>query len=231
MGIILRISKNIKANLHELIDHFENPKALLNYSIKEMEATLYEVSIKTTKSVANRKILEQKLERAKNDLKQFQDNAENAVKSNKDEIAKEFLRKSNIALERVGILETELIEAAKLAEHMKAHLTSSKDSLEHAKEKRVNLLTRHHLAEMRAESKKLRRQCRGACKKSMYKSENVFTSTTMKDFEEKLERKLAEIDAEDEIDNLSFDTINAETTTEDLEVEEQLLALKEKLNH
>lgn len=231
MGILLRLTRNIKANLHELVDSFENPKALLNYSIKEMESAIYQVSIKTTKAVANRKLLEQRLEGAKKDLNQFQEFAENAVKTNKDDMAKEFLRKSMIAKERVEILETEQLEASKLAEQMKTHLSAAKDSLDQAKEKRTNLLTRHHLAEMKVESKKLRRQCRGAYKKSMYKSDGIFASTTMTDFEDKLELKLAEIEAEDEIDNLSFQSFEKQTTTQDLEVEEQLHALKEKLNH
>ena len=79
MGIFTRISDILSANLNEITEQFEDPEKMLKQAVREMEASIGEVTGQTAKAMANEKTLTRELQRNRTQQEQWQSRAEKAV--------------------------------------------------------------------------------------------------------------------------------------------------------
>lgn len=91
MGVFGRISDIISANLNEWTDQFEDPEKMLKQAVREMEASISEVTQQAAKAMANQKTLSRERERNRQQAAEWQARAETAVEAGDDDLARKAL--------------------------------------------------------------------------------------------------------------------------------------------
>jgi phage shock protein A len=91
MKLLKRVNTVITAQLHEVVEHFENPERILKQTIREMQTTLEQVTEATARSIAGEKLLERKLADARAAAARWQTQARQAVESGNDPAARSAL--------------------------------------------------------------------------------------------------------------------------------------------
>ena len=91
MRIFARINDIIAANIHDMIDQFEDPEVMLKQAIREMEQSIDTVTQDTARVMAGEKRLIREL--TKNDLEaqNWQQRALQAVQNGDDQLAQKAL--------------------------------------------------------------------------------------------------------------------------------------------
>src|SRR2546427_7564787 len=91
MGVLQRVGDILSANIHDLVDRFEDPEKMLRQAIREMEALVQETMDGAAKSIATEKLLLKDLASEEHLAKQWEDKAERAVQAGDDPAARKAL--------------------------------------------------------------------------------------------------------------------------------------------
>ena len=90
MGLFRKMNDIVTANLHEMVDRFENPQTMLKQAIREMEQALSQ-SLDSAAVVASEKLLESQLAEQSRQAQRWHSRAEAAIASGSDEQARDAL--------------------------------------------------------------------------------------------------------------------------------------------
>lgn len=101
MRLLKRVNTVITAQLHEVVECFENPERMLKQTIREMEATLEKVLESTARAIAGEKQLERRLAETRSTADGWQAQAQAAVKRG-DETAAQSALARRFELERMA---------------------------------------------------------------------------------------------------------------------------------
>ncbi|MBN2616772.1 MAG: PspA/IM30 family protein [Spirochaetales bacterium] len=213
MGIFKRAKDIFTANVNSMLDHAENPEAMINQIVRELEVAISDLKCSCANKVAEKKSLERRIKDLEGEIARWNERAELAINNGKDDLAKEALREKNIASEKNNQL---VKDSAKID----VDVDSCKDQVMKLEEKLVEMVNKKKDLLTRAE----RAEERNYTNTVINKASGVEILEKFSRFESKIER----MEAEAEI----FGT-NSSTQFEDLErdskVEEELEALKQKL--
>ena len=91
MSILQRIQSILVGNINELLDKVEDPETAVNQMIRDMEEAMSEMRNNTASAIATAKMTEKKLEKAGKEQRLWQQNAETALRSGDEELAKKAL--------------------------------------------------------------------------------------------------------------------------------------------
>lgn len=214
MGIFKRAKDIITANVNSMLDQAENPEAMVNQIVRELEVAISDLKCSCANKLADKKTLERKVTDLTAEVKRWAERAEMAVNSAKDELAKEALREKAIASDKKTQLEGELGRIDGDVDSCKEQVLKLEEKLVEMVNKKKDLLSRAERAEEKNYTNKV-----------MNKASGVEILEKFSRFESKIER----MEAEAEIFGSS-----AHTQFEDLEresqVDEELEKLKAKLN-
>ena len=108
MPIFDRISSILRANINDLLDHAEDPEAMLNQIIRDMDQAIIEARNRVADMIAEQKLLEGRLADAQQNSTQWERKAELAVGKNQDDLAREALRRKNDYDEHVAIYQKQV---------------------------------------------------------------------------------------------------------------------------
>jgi phage shock protein A len=147
MGILDRMSRLIRANVNDIIDRAEDPEKMMNELLREMASSISEARTQVAAMIAQEKEIEADLHAAQRDAQQWQQKAELAVTRDRDDLAREALRRKNDAEELATVYEHHLQSQKEMVEKLKSQLRVLEAKHQEAESKRGILIARHRRAQ------------------------------------------------------------------------------------
>jgi phage shock protein A len=215
MNFFIRIWQVIKANVNALIDRVEDPQKVLEQSIRDMYKQVQRVRTDVVTVVAEEKKLKSQIDKYQQEIERWERNAMLALKEGKEELAREALRRKKESVEYVQQLRPQWEKQAAIAERLKAEYYQLRNRIETAQRKKQNLIFRLRHAE------------------TQNRLQNMLTELKTDRVFERLEGKIAETealtDAKMELEESSLEHQFEQLTSSNLDVEQELAALKERM--
>jgi phage shock protein A len=147
MGILDRMSRLIRANINDMIDKAEDPEKMLNELMREMQASIREARQQVANMIAQEKIVEAELQEAQMDAREWERKAELALGRNREDLAREALRRKRDAEEISTVYATQLASQQDVVEKLRNQLKVLERKYEEAESKRNILIARHRRAQ------------------------------------------------------------------------------------
>lgn len=218
MGIFSRVSDVIKANINDLLDKAEDPEKMIKQMVLEMEESVNKATLSVAQSIANEKQLQRRLDNEKSNVDEWQAKAEQAIKANRDDLAKAALEKRVVAQKNVDDL-MPVVQSAKItAEKLKTQLDQLKKKLDEARSRQNTLIARSNAAKA---EKQLNQAMSGTGSDAFSKFDK---------FENKVEQMEAEAEAFGEI-NSADKTLEEEfANLSNPDIDSELEKLKSQIN-
>ena len=216
MGLFKRVGDVLAANLNELVDKCENPERMLKQAVREMEAALGRAMDGAARAIAHERLLARQLADQRREVERFQQAAENAVRRNDDAAARQALRAKGEHERMAQVLSDQATSSSEVSLRLRNQVAAMHVKLAEARRKLVEITARNHVVEAR-------RHFAG----------HLQSSHGDGDIVSKFDRIYARVgQAEAETDAL-LELIgdNLELETFELDIENELQALKEKTNH
>lgn len=217
--VLDRISNIIRANINDMLDSAEDPEAMLNQIIRDMNDALRQADSDIADQIAQQKMIEGDLDSATRNAAAWQQKAELAVTKSRDDLAREALVRSNDYNDQIAIY-TKQLDAQKAA-------------VTELKSKREQLKTKYDSA-VRNKEMLVSRAKRAQAQSNMTRVTVQAASADYASELDRMERKIRQMEARSDAD---AEVAESKTSVEDefarlgssQKVEDQLAALKAKM--
>lgn len=149
MGIfdkIARVKNIVSGSVNDQIDSLENPETLVRETIRNMELELEKMADVLGTAIANENNLLKKHQEAKAEVEVWTKRAEQAVRTNQEDLAKEALRKKILNQDVVGQFEKLLDEAKITSDKIRYQVKQMQEKLEETKIKQTAIVAKSQSA-------------------------------------------------------------------------------------
>ena len=219
MGILERMSTIIRANLNDVLTRAEDPEKIINQTLMDMREAQYEARMEVTRAIAEGKKLERDFQTNQKEAGNWLEKAEQALKSDREDLAREALKRKNTSQDLAGGLKEQLEAHQGMVERLKTQLRALDAKIDEAERKRQLLIARQRRAEAQESvNSALSKTDTRAAFEAFDRMEGKIVS--MEDRLSAQEELEAERSLDDEFAELSLDA----------DVEEELSNLKAKLS-
>ena len=223
MGIFDRIRTVVKSNVNDMISKAEDPKKMLNQLIYDMSEQYNRAKVEVAQAIADEKKLKRQLEEQKGKVQMWSKRAELAVQNGDDKLALDALSRKK-EYEQLAQQYEQQWEAQKQAtDALKGKLRELGNKIEEARRKKDLLIAR----QKRAEAQK-------SIQRTLGSMNDTSAFDTFGRMEEKVNTIESQADAEVELDNdLTSDSLDKqfeELEKTDTSLNDELAALKSKMN-
>lgn len=181
MGLFERLRRVLKSNLNELISKAENPEKMLNTLISDMNQQLIDSKKSVASAIADEKKLERHYKEQQQEAEEWEKRAILALKSGKDELAREALVRKQKAEEYASQYQEQLEQQKESVEKLKEALRSLQQKIEEAQRKKNLLIARAKRAE---------------AQKKIQETISGFNDTSAFETFEQMSRRMDEIEAQ-----------------------------------
>ncbi len=154
MNAFKRIHDIFSSNVNHALDKMENPSKMIRYSITQMEETLEKAKESASETLCTIKGREKVLEEYKAATTRWEMRAQMAVKSGKDELAKEAISEKQKATVRVEEVEKELKTLKEISASQEVQIAKLSEKLQEVKAKERTLVARAEHAKEKIEMEK-----------------------------------------------------------------------------
>lgn len=222
MSIFERFRTIFKANANELADKLEDPAAIINQKLEELDDKLDRAQGALVKEMAEIKLLEQKVRETEDGVRLYQERAEKAVKAGNDELAKK-------ALEEKARLSATLSDLTRQKDDQASVVSELKADLEKLQKLRDDFRNRQSLLSLKEERAKSKEEINAI--RAEIDPDHIGREMTR--MSEKIDRMDAQAQATKELADQKGGS-DAEAAfraldSSDTPVEDELAALKKKL--
>ena len=224
MGLFDRLSTLLRSNINDLISSAENPEKMLNQILIDMRSQLAKAKQQVATAIADEKRLRDQADSERKAATEWENRAMLAIQEGRDDLAKQALVRQAEHTSHGEQLQATWEQHRLETEKLKNQLRDLNDKIEEAKRKKNLLIARQRRAQA---------QQRIAETMSSLSEKSAFEAFAR--MEERIENNERMIKASSEIeDEFTGDTLNREfkqlekgSTT--MSVDNQLLALKQKM--
>ncbi|ASN04994.1 PspA/IM30 family protein [Virgibacillus necropolis] len=214
-----RVSTVVSSELNTLLDKAEDPVKMLDQFMRDMAEDIREVEGAVAKQIANEKMLKRKADDAQAMVDKRQQQAEKALNANDEDLARRALQDKGEHDKQATLLKESWERAKKDSDMLRGKLDEMKKEYQEMKLKQDSL-------KARAESAKTRTK--------MNRTMSSVGNDDSKAGFERMEEKVMRFEAEAETsEDLSQESRSLDDEFEDLEdnsVDDELAALKKKMN-
>ncbi len=147
MGILDRMTRLIRANVNDMVDHAEDPAKMLDQLIREMNDQIHMARGQVATMIAQEKELQMDYEQSAHQASQWDRKAELAVTQGKDDLAREALRRKRDNDEHAQVYASNLQSQQEMVTKLKGQLQQLEAKYESARANRDVLIARQRRAE------------------------------------------------------------------------------------
>lgn len=215
MSIFSRLSDVINSNIHAMLDKAEDPEKMVRLIIQEMEDTLVEVRSTSVRNLARRKEIERNVAHLTNEAADWERKAELAISKDREDLARGALAAKQRSQDQATALEKEL-------QHTVDEINKLDDDISKLRTKLADARQRQKAILLRQSSATSRLRVKGQI------NDQKITNTMLKmeQYEGKIDRMEAEVEAYDLGSRTLSDEIAALETSDKLEDELRKLRIK-----
>ncbi|HWE43599.1 MAG TPA: PspA/IM30 family protein [Gemmatimonadaceae bacterium] len=224
MGLLDRLSSLLKSNINDLISKAEDPEKMLNQILVDMKTQLVKAKQQVASAIADEKRLRDQVDQEYRQAQDWEKRAMLAIQEGRDDLAKQALVRHGEHLGHGTTLE-QTWEAHRMeTEKLKNSLRDLNDKIEEAKRKKNLLIARQRRAQAQQRiAETMSSMSENSAFEAFSRMEDRIVST------EKRIQASAEIDEEFSGDKLASDFKRLEKSAGAIGVDQQLLALKQKM--
>jgi phage shock protein A len=216
MGVIDRMSRLVRANVNDLLDQAEDPEKMIDQIIRDMESNIADARKQVAAMIAQEKELEYDRDETQKLADAWGDKAQRAVEANKDDLAREALRRQKDYADNAALYDQQLVAQKEAVTKLKSQLSQLEAKYDQTRSQRDSLVARQ---------KRARAQAKVAGSLSSADFSSMDPSADLDRMERKIRGQEAQTAAMLEMQDDSIDAQFAELDY-DSDIEERLAALK-----
>jgi phage shock protein A len=147
MGFFTRLSDIVSANINDMLDKMEEPDKMMKQLVREMEEAVGKAKDALVKAIAHERLIEKEIAANKKKIEEWQARAEEAIKQDREDLARRALELKHECQDVLAALQPELKAAADASGAMRTQLRAIEAKLQEAKRKQTTLSARQRAAE------------------------------------------------------------------------------------
>lgn len=212
MALLERVATLIRANLNDLIDKAENPEVMIKQVILDMQNQLLQVKTQVAIAIADQHVLEKKQKENEERQADWARRAEMAVDKKQDDLARAALERS-VGYQNLAESFRQQVADQKLqVEDLKTALLKLEQKLAEAQAKSDVLIAQHRRSRAARKAGEAELAADGDAHSSTFDRmkdkvlrEEAVSQATTELAQDDIERKLADLEKEDQIERMLHD--------------------------
>ncbi len=218
-GIFERISMILRANINDILDRAEDPEKMLEQIIRDMESAILDARSTVQEMLAQQKLLEAEVRDTQKLVNEWQRKAEMAVAQNRDDLAREALKRKNDYQTQLEVYQAQLADQEALVAKLRSELSELESKYDSAKRNKDTLIARQRAARAREEM----------AKKSAQIQQIPDYGSEFGRMEQRVREQEARAAAASEMNEATTSVDREFASLEDPAIEDELAALKAKM--
>lgn len=217
MSFLERVKDLVSSNVNDLLDKAEDPEKMANEYLRQLNDQYYEAKTQVAEAMADETRLQQKMLEAESEAETWEGNAENALRSGKEDLARKALQRK--------------MQAQKLAEQYRQQFQAQDEQVDALEDALAILESRISETQARRDmiiAKQQRARTQEAMQTTVRTIGKISAMDKMDQLEGRVDDHLAKAEAMAELESSSLENQFEQLNT-DAEVDAELAELKRKM--